>query len=153
MHKIMNGLTLKLPKKINAMEEQLVSIETGILAHEKGFRDYTYRTECSYRVLNDVWEQDHHNGNDFLMYTEGEIITSHEEPSHYGLRYEFTAVRPPQSALHKWLRDNGIHFLCPMYSRERSEYDALIDNKIVPFKTYEECLEALIFNALKGINP
>lgn len=145
----MNGQT----PKVKYMEEQLISIETGILAHEKGFKDYSYEAKSSYKILNDVWEQDHHNGNDFLMYKEGEIETTNEEPSHYGLKYKLIAVRPTQSKLHKWLRDNGIHILCPMYSKERSEYDALIDNKIVSFKTYEECLEVILFDTLKKMKP
>ena len=87
------------------MDNTLISFETVILANEKGFNEYTSRMESLYVILEDLWEQDHHNGNDFLMYAKDEIISSTEAPEHPGIKVKWIGRRPTQSILQKWLRD------------------------------------------------
>ena len=92
------------------MKDQLISYETAKLANEKGFNEYYSYIDSFYVIKADLWEQDHHNGNDFLMYKEGEVISSSEPPVHPGVKYTFIGKRPNQSFLQKWLREkHNLH--------------------------------------------
>ena len=148
------------------MEDVLISQETVKLANEKGFNEYTSRMESIYVILEDLWEQDHHNGNDFLMYTKDEIISSSEPPSHPGIKYKVIGKRPTQSILQKWLREKHKIYV-EVYSHTNfgdecyeDEFEVMVHKKIfyedVPvdgyYKTYEEALEIGLQEALKLIN-
>jgi hypothetical protein len=154
------------------MEDRLISEETVKLANEKGFNEYTSRMKSLYVILEDLWEQDHHNGNDFLMYVTDDIITSEEPPSHPGIKYKVIGKRPTQSILQKWLRDvHNIHIsLTRVYKLNNnvpsfSGYciyigDGEFESKIPIntffnlnyYPTYEEALEVGLIESLKLIN-
>lgn len=160
------------------MREELITLETAKLAKEKGFNEYCYGMESFYLILEDLWEQDHHNGDEFLMYEKGKLISSTNRPSHHGVKYQELGRRPTQSLLQKWLREkHNIHLFISIYNRHpalvgegneikyyyvilyHSEYGGYAAITEYPRKTsnelrkvYEEVLEEGLFEALKLIS-
>jgi len=138
------------------MEDVLISQETVKLANEKGFNEYTSRMKSLYVILEDLWEQDHHNGNDFLMYAKDEIITSEESPSHPGVKFKCLGRRPTQSILQKWLRDeHQIDVWVEKFPDDERYFpqspQLKLLNGIGTFFNYEEALEVILQMALTVI--
>lgn len=62
-------------------------------------------------------------------------------------------VIPEQSELQKWLRDQGVHIMPPLYFGGKEQYaQTMFPNKSTKFyDTYEECLEVCLLNGLNEL--
>lgn len=127
------------------MTEQLITFETAKLAKEKGFdeiTDFIFSIEMD--IKSGGWIDENING---LKHSDG------DNP--------FVSA-PTQSLLQKWLREeHNIHFIIKVF------YDSLLNKttyvadpiqlgqgktkRLLPKDTYEEALEAGLFEALNLI--
>ena len=126
------------------MKDELISFETAKLAKEKGLIEGILCHNAYCIGFGSVKEDRNWLSN----------------VTRYGVKKSFhLALAPTQSVLQKWLREkHKIHiWVIPWNSRKRFSY--LLENEHIfdgsdrseIFKTYEEALEAGLFNALKLI--
>lgn len=123
------------------MEDELISFETAKLAKEKGFDE---KVRAVFRVWHEVaQERKYHN----RAYNYNGANWDGDKDQFYS--------RPTQSLLQKWLREeHNIDFVIIPYPRG---YEFMIFNnseestryRYSGYTTYEEALEASLFEALK----
>jgi len=128
------------------MEEQLISFETAKLAKEKGFNIATFYGYNSKGLIQEYFTH--------ASYAPGEPeIRLHE----FLNIWEYQA--PTQFLLQKWLRTTHNHFITVIKESHNEyfceEYDELLGGMVLflvtDYETYEDALEAGLYEALKLI--
>jgi len=141
------------------MKEQRITFKTAKLAKEKGFHwrtlqkgDPPYTGTLPRLIVSEGPGEEHNNP----CFSENgkEITPKYYEPRnpHY--------PRPTQSLLQKWLREkHGIHVLAGPIREGKWDYficnlvgiNIGEDSEDSNYSTYEECFEAVLYEALKLI--
>jgi len=151
-----------------SMSETLVSFKTAKLAKEKGFEA---ELTLFYNGIDDTV---HESPPDFIYtHAEFERVGNHHSNNKHWLKF---CLAPTQSLLQKWLREecaiivtsipnffNKNELMGYIYTLDKfingfhdgKDYDsdqfAILGDKVSEFNTYEEALEAGLFEALKLI--
>ena len=137
------------------LKERLISFETAILAKEKGFKnacDGFVNKDNEYIFMPD------------LLYPNNSEFSYNPEEDPEVIEWEemmkTLALAPTQSLLQKWLRE--VHEISikidDYYTNSRVRFDYNVcelgsqeDNPVGIFETYEEALDAGLYQALKLI--
>lgn len=121
------------------MKEQLISLETAILAKEKGYNQNPYKTKNAYGP-------EYIDGSNIRLRSSSLFNPDSN-----------TAVAPTQSLLQKWLREEHKIDIIIHVTSTTNEYWAHIPNfirgdwKSICFKIYEEALEQGLIEGLNRI--
>lgn len=120
--------------------DQLVSLETGILAKEKGYNQNPY-------ITKDAYGPTYTDGSDIRLRSSSLFNPDTN-----------TCVAPTQTALQRWLREkHNLKVFCVSTNKNNVEsWRCMISiNKVAklrqPFSSYEEALEDGLQEALKVI--
>lgn len=146
------------------MKDELISLETAILAKEKEFDIYT---DYIYIQVYEHLSYNYYKNEEYIE-EEGEPFAAHRNILPDEAPYHTFGKAPTQSLLQKWLRDkytinividileiptsikSGIRYSWRILNKNSTSFD-IYDESLLGYLTYEEALEKALQEALKLI--